>query len=357
MTALPTVVSPSFQDPARGAARGGFAWWYVDLVDEQGNGLVAIISLGLPFLPGYASLARVGQAPPAHQRPSVFVSVLRDHRLAFWALHEVDPAEVVWESDRARLGACTLRVSRHHGQLRLRADLSGHLPGCPWQADLEVTGPMRQASGPHEPSTDAHEWTILTACARGEASLRAGAETFDVSGRAYFDRNAGDASLEGLECASWTWGRLAFPRAERVWYLATDPEGHTRSLSMTVHDDGRSELVQDAVQVSGVRRGRWRLPYPAQVAVDDALTVTMPRPVDDSPFYARFLVRGERDGELGHGFAEACVPSRIDQAWFRPLVRMTVAREQGPNSLWLPLFGGPLRGRFARLARSFAGAA
>ena len=34
---------------------GGFAWWYLDLVDERGDGLVLIWSFGLPFLPGYAA--------------------------------------------------------------------------------------------------------------------------------------------------------------------------------------------------------------------------------------------------------------------------------------------------------------
>ena len=45
-------------DPHRPADRdllaspGGFAWWYVDALDEQGNGIVCIWSWGLPFLPG-----------------------------------------------------------------------------------------------------------------------------------------------------------------------------------------------------------------------------------------------------------------------------------------------------------------
>lgn len=354
-TALPTVVGPSLQDPARGDAPGGFAWWYCDLVDDDGNGVIAILSLGLPFLPGYASLARRSEAPAARLRPSVFLSAVRNHRLCFWALHEVEPSDVVWEADRVRLGGSGLDVRIEGGQVYMQAALQGQLPGCAWHAELDVIGPLRQPSGP-EPSQAAHEWTILTAVARGTASLTARSEHLAVEGRAYFDRNAGDASLDGLDCASWTWGRLAFPAAERVWYLATDTEGRHHSLAMTVHADGRSELVRGIVEARGQRRGRWGMPYPAEIAVGDSLAVRMPRPIDDSPFYARYVVQGECDGQPGLGFAEACVPSRIDQAWFRPLLRMTVARDQGRNSVWLPLFGGPLRGRYARLARSLTGA-
>ena len=36
----------------------GFAWWYLDVVDAEGTGLVLIWSFGLPFLPD--PVARAG---------------------------------------------------------------------------------------------------------------------------------------------------------------------------------------------------------------------------------------------------------------------------------------------------------
>ena len=355
-TALPTVVAPSLQDPSRGDAPGGFAWWYCDLIDESGNGIVVIVSLGLPFLPGYASLARRGTAPPARMRPSVFVSATRRGRLAFWALHEVDAEEVVWTPHEARFGANGLSVRISDGRVHVDGTFEGRLPGCDWSASLQVDGPLRQSSG-GEPSSAEHEWTILTAVAAGRATLRSGSEVMHVRGRAYFDRNAGDGSLDSLQCASWTWGRLAFPDRERIWYLATDLEGQAHSMALTVHADGRTEVDRGRVHMRGLRHGTWRLPYPAVVEVAPDLTVAMPRPADDSPFYARYVVGAEHDGAVARGFAEVCVPSRIDQAWSRPLVRMTVARDDGRNSMWLPFFGGPVQGRLSRLARTLAGVA
>ena len=340
----------------RGDAEGGFTWWYCDLVDDNGNGLVVILALGLPFLPDYASKARRGEAPAARTRPSVFVSTMRAGRLGFWALHEVDPDDVVWRTDEVRLGASGLSVRIHNGEVRVTGAFSGRLPGCDWHATLDVTGPLRQASE-GEPTRATHEWSILTAVARGSATLRTGTESMRIEGRAYFDRNAGDTSLDGLECASWTWGRLAFPDHERVWYLATDPEGQTHSLDLTVMADGTTRIERGRVRMRGLRFSNWRLPYPSTVELGSDLSVAMPRPADDSPFYGRYQVGAQLGNQAARGFAEVCVPGRIDRAWFRPLLRMTIARDDGRNSVWLPLFGGTTQGRLARLARSMAGAA
>ena len=69
-------------------ARGGFAWWYVDLVDEAGNGVVVIWSFGLPFLPGYASASRAGKGERAGDRPSLNVAVYVRGELAAYVLEE-----------------------------------------------------------------------------------------------------------------------------------------------------------------------------------------------------------------------------------------------------------------------------
>ena len=79
-------------------------------------------------------------------------------------------------------------------------------------------------------------------------------------------------------------------------------------------------------------------------------------PLEASPFYARFPVVGTAaQGQIGRGFAERCVPARIDAAWMRPLVRMCV-QQPGERSIWLPLFAGPAEGRVARLVRSWQSA-
>ena len=54
---------------------GGFVWWYLDLGDHAGDGVVVIVGFGLPFLPGVEGAGRAGHPVPALERPSVTVSV------------------------------------------------------------------------------------------------------------------------------------------------------------------------------------------------------------------------------------------------------------------------------------------
>lgn len=349
-TCLPTLCAPGLPDVERAQAPGGFTWWYVDLVDERGDGLVVIVALGLPFLPGYASAARAARPQRAIERPSVCVSHVVGGRLAFWALHETDPAKVDWRPGSVRLGDQTVDVALGADTVRFEAHLAGELPGAPWSLSLTIEGPRRKPT-PGEPVRAAHEWSVMTVMARGTARLSvAGRETL-LEGRAYLDRNAGDGTLEALDVARWSWGRLAFPDRERIWYEAVDRSGVARSLALSITGDGVCTLERDGVVPTGVRHGWWALPCPASVQVDEGLRVDLPAPLDDSPFYARFRVDADDSGAIGRGFAEVCVPGRIDAAWFRPLLSMTVCHDHAPaaNSMWLPLFGGPREGRLQRL--------
>ena len=68
---------PRFPAPEALTAPGGFVWWYLDLTDGAGNGVVLIWSFGLPFLPGYADAARKGQGQSPASRPSLNVAVYK----------------------------------------------------------------------------------------------------------------------------------------------------------------------------------------------------------------------------------------------------------------------------------------
>jgi hypothetical protein len=279
----------------------------------------------------------------------VFFSAIRGGVPWFWALHETDPDPVVWDADRVRLGGSSLEVRVEGGRVRWVAALAGALPGCPWRAEIEVEGPLRRPS-PGEPAAAPHEWTILSAVARGSVSVQAGGDALTFQGRAYLDRNAGDRWFDALDVADWTWGRVALPGRELVWYVARGHDGQVHPRAVTVDAAGRTR-VSDRAEIVGWRHTAWGLRVPTAVAVGPGLTVTLPAPIDDSPFYARFLVQAREGGDVGRGFAEVCRPDRIDQAWFRPLLRMTVCSDHRPraNSMWLPLFGGTRSGRLRRL--------
>ncbi|MEQ1508465.1 MAG: hypothetical protein ABMB14_39910, partial [Myxococcota bacterium] len=260
------------------------------------------------------------------------------------------PAEVDWRPDRVVLGQSWLSVERSDGRVRVTGALAGALPGCRWAAAVDVQGPAR-VSDPGEPDVADHEWSVVTAVAHGEVTVRANGAEHTVSGRAYVDRNGSDRPLHALGVARWHWGRLAFADREVVWYAATDDRGAVSSRVMTIDADGRSVAVEDAVRDAGRGFGCWGLGWPAVVSLPGGIDVPLGRPIDDSPFYARFRVdvAGARGEPVARGFAEVCRVDRIDRGWFRPLLRMTVCPATGPGSIWLPLFAGPRDGRWARL--------
>ena len=85
----------------------------------------------------------------------------------------------------------------------------------------------------------------------------------------------------------------------------------------------------------------------------DRLCIDGRQVVDSGPFYMRFITRGSVDGgEEATGIGELIRPDRVDLGRHRPLVRMRVHDvREGDNSMWLPLFTGPKRGRIRRLMR------
>jgi hypothetical protein len=103
--------------------------------------------------------------------------------------------------------------------------------------------------------------------------------------------------------------------------------------------------------------------YPRTLALRTAdgapwLDVAYPRPVDDSPFYLRFLpcvrvpdVPAAALPSGGVGVGEIVRPAAVDLPQHRWLIRMAVQSLAGRNSMWLPLFAGPQRTRLRRLLR------
>ena len=71
---------------------GGFLWWYVDLVDDHGDGLVLIASFGLPFLPGLLDAARRGAPLAPRERPALSLALYRGGKTSFYVLDVPAPS-------------------------------------------------------------------------------------------------------------------------------------------------------------------------------------------------------------------------------------------------------------------------
>ena len=317
-------------------------WWYVDLVDDEGNGAVCIWSWALPFLPGVASSARAGRGVVPRTRPSFNLSVYRQGRPEFYVLQELPAEACRWEHHRWTFGRTTLERTDRDGRLRLEAtidlDLSG--PRLPVRGYLTLEGPLR--TGLEGPRDEAHSWEPLTlGSATGQLTLEAGSYRAAIQGRAYHDRNGGRAPLQAIGISDWRWGRFALPGGDLVF---TTVRGEGEDFVVWVDADGRATRLAVTSAREASRVASWIGPcWPRELRLETErgpVVIHQASLVDDAPFYQRAMGTASFGGHTGPGIAERVLVRRLDPAWMRPLVRMRVDR--GPqSSFWLPLFNGP----------------
>lgn len=337
-------------------AHGGFAWWYLDTIDENGDGAVIIWSYGLPFLPGYLSAARKGRGEPARDRPSLNIAIYRGGERAFYLLQEYGRGGASMdEQGNFRFGST--RIDRvGDGQVRLRFDTAVPRSRDRLRGELLVEGPPAVLAEGQQPSEGLeHRWCPVLGPSHVRGELTVGSERFGFDAPAYHDRNEGTQRFDDLGIDHWSWGRLVHPERTAVWYLCYAKVGPPVAWGAEFLSDGTARIV-DGLEASldGPRKGPFGMTTWAQVTLTSSngetwLRAQVGNRVDDGPFYARTVVDVEAGDRSGPGLAEWIVPDRIDLDRHRPLVRMAVHDLRGRNSFWLPLFSGPRQGRVARL--------
>jgi len=380
--------APDAIDPVAMTTAGGFGWWYADLVDVDGNGVVIIAGEGLPFLPGLASAARAGRPVSPSSRPSLNVAVYERGICTFYGLRELSgrsdsgtsalQAACAAREEVVVFGDSTLRLVVDEVEARFVADLDfdvgvGRLTGT-----VTITGPRRTPTGTlHTLGTPTagldevvHRWAPQLGPARGEARLRFGGRDVVIVGSGYHDRNSARRPLHALGIAWWTWARadvvVEGRRCLRIVY-ACWPDGRAdgvapEAFGVTVDDVGATAVVAVDVEVDvrrtwlamrDVRRLRARTKDGLPFFVGEVCAR-----VDDGPFYLRSTFRAGVDSAdvASNGFIEVVEPHAVDTPWQRPFVKMKVTPSTpSSSSLWQPLFAGPRAGRLGRQLRRFVG--
>jgi carotenoid 1,2-hydratase len=339
-------------------------WWYVDMLDAQGNGMVLIWSFGLPFLPGYTSAARAGLAPSAVRRPSLNVVVYEKSRVVYYLLQEFDadqashcPARGEWTFGRTRI---VQRTESERRTVEAFIDADSPVGEPPLIGHLRIQGVVRE-SATWTGSVDlGHDWSPVLSNAHAMGELRCGHRVWSVDAPAYHDRNASPIHVDALGISEWAWGRYRIGDFTHIYYLVTPRDEKQAPVAMYVvlHPDGRT-TVQHA-QVTRSRHAldffgmRW--PKELVLTVDDQaiLKIHHRTLVDRGFFYLRSATEAELpDGQRLPGWSEFLRPDRVDLSVYRWLVNMAVHRVGGRNSMWLPLFAGPHDGRVPRLFRQW----
>jgi hypothetical protein len=248
-------------------------------------------------------------------------------------------------------------------EVHVDARLALTVPGAAasTQVTVAVSGPRSRVSATE--GDDRHVWCPLAPSAEGRVEIvTSEGEGWSLEGRAYLDANASRVPLRDLGLASWRWGRLAFPERELVFYEVTRTEdGAVEPLVLDVPRGSPERRGGQGLEWGSKRRSMYGLSWPEGATLVDPdgrrIDVRMSHLVEDGPFYLRFALEAicRETGERAQGFAEHVEVSRLDVPWQRPFVRMRRKLATGGNSMWLPLFSGPRRGRVGRLMRHWLG--
>ncbi|MFE1598897.1 carotenoid 1,2-hydratase [Methylobacterium sp. ID0610] len=284
--------------------RGGYAWWYVDGVSDDGrHGLTVIAFLGSVFSPYYAWSGR--RDPLDHSA----INVVLYGAPARWAMTErrrrsvardatslaIGPSSLAWDGSglTIRVNEVTAPLpSRIAGTIRVRPE--GITPEC-FALDAEGR----------------HRWWPMAPTARIEVALDRPALRWQ--GHAYCDTNDGDVALED-SFRSWTWSRSTLRRGTAILYDVLRRDGSRQDLSLRFDPDGTPRPIDPPVPAP-LPRTRWRLPRATRS--DDGAAAVIRR-FEDAPFYSRSLLSARICGEAVQPVHEALCLDRFSH----PLVRL-----------------------------------
>ena len=341
-------------------APGAFVWWYLDLINAEGDGVVLIWSYGLPFIPSYDL-----RALPL-DKPSINLAIYRNFKQISYTLHELPRDEVEWipAESRWRFGQSLFSWEELADKDIFRAEFNLSVPGSTdsIKGSIEVTGRRWRSRSDFE-EEPLHLWCPTLAGAVGSLRLLHGEKVLlETSGRAYLDHNRSSAPLDEQGIAYWHWGRIPFEEQDLIYYLAY-PESEEVApvlyLAALCSSGEFLELPIESVVYGEPQAQRYGLEYPQTIVVrtasQEVLEISLKSMVEDGPFYLRAMIVGKRksDGSQALGTAELVCPNRINREWQLPFVRMRIQREPYENSIWVPLFCGPRENRIQRLIRSW----
>ncbi len=272
---------PRFDAPV---VPGGYAWWYVDALSDDGAYALTVIAfVGSVFSPYYAWAGRAD--PLDHCAVNVALYTPNGNR---WSMTERRRHAVERSSDRLAIGPSSLRWER--GALSIAVNEIGAPIPFPLRGAIRVEPTIVNREAHLLERAGRHFWRPIAPAARVEVAFEKPALRW--RGHGYFDCNAGDEPLEDA-FSSWTWSRARIDKGAAILYDAERRREPALSLALRFDDAGACEAFSPPPPAPLPRSG-WRV---ARAARSDDASATILRTLEDTPFYARSLVETTLLGE------------------------------------------------------------
>lgn len=303
---------------------GGYGWWYLDGLSDDGRyGITLIAFVGSVFSPYYAWARRRGEADPAnHCALNVALYGAGGTGPRRWTLTERGRRALGQTAERLVLGPSAL--SWEGGTLVVEIDeraapLPYRVRGRVRLYPLAITARDFVLDGAF--GLGRHRWWPIAPRARMEVEMESPRLTW--SGAGYFDMNAGSEPLErGFH--SWDWSRADEAGASLILYDTRGPAGEAHSLALRIDDRGTVEDLEAPPRSPLPKTAIWRIPRgtrsdreaPAQIA----------QTLEDTPFYARSVVRSRVQGRPVTAMHESLCLGRFASPWVQVLLPFRMPR-------------------------------
>jgi carotenoid 1,2-hydratase len=277
---------------------GGYCWWYVDALSEDGTfGLSIIAFIGSVFSPYYRWNG--WRDPLDHCAVNV---ALYGPRGSHWAMTERSSGRVSRTRDTLAIGSShlewrdeCLEIDIDEICVPFPKRIRGHVQIAPIGINEKIFG----LNG-----CGRHFWRPIAPRARVIVDLER--PNLGWRGDGYFDMNEGIEPLEnGFH--SWTWSRGVSSRGTTLLYDVHRRDGTRNCLAMRFDAKGQCEVFAPP-PVARLPSTRWLVARESR-ADDGAARVE--RVLEDAPFYSRSVISSTVFGERIHSIHESVSLTRF----------------------------------------------
>jgi len=301
----------------RAVAPGGYAWWYVDALSDDGTrGLTLIVFIGSVFSPYYAWARRRGRRDPLNH--SAFNVALYAARGGRWAMTERGAAQVHRQPSELSIGPSAMRLTGNALEIavdEICAPLPRRLRGS-----IRVLPSALGAQSFMLDDAGLHRWTPYAPCARVEVKFTEPA--VEWSGVGYFDSNTGDEPLEDA-FESWTWSRASLPDRTVVLYDVKSRRTAEHTLALEFAPDGTARPIEVPPAFTLPPTG-WRLKR--ETRADSGQIAHVVQTLEDAPFYSRSLLDTSLLGVRAPAIHESLSLTRFSSPWVQWMLPFRMPR-------------------------------
>lgn len=279
---------------------GGYAWWYVDAVSDDGASALTLIAfIGSVFSPYYAWARRwqgVANANPnEHCAVNLGLYDLSSEKRPEnrWTMTERGAKSVLRDAARLQIGPSALHW--HHGDLIANIDeIAAPVPQRV-KGRIRLTPTIDVNAHDHAVAIDRdgqHFWRPIAPTARIEVEFEQ--PSLRWSGHAYLDCNYGHTPLEAA-FRRWQWSRATLADGSTaVVYDMTLLDDSTRRLARTYSPEGAMHEIETLPAVA-LPATLWGIKRDCYSSANAAPSVAAT--LESGPFYARSLIQTAWLGE------------------------------------------------------------